>query len=57
MALVLFDQSQTLFQWKRVDRRGSHNPTSITLDEERGHALTTIARRHSVLIIEKALES
>jgi hypothetical protein len=33
-------------------RRGSHNPTTITLDEERRHALATIARRHNVLIIE-----
>ena len=29
-----------------------HNPTTITLDEERRHALAAIARRHNVLIIE-----
>jgi DNA-binding transcriptional MocR family regulator len=29
-----------------------HNPTTITLSEERRHALATIARRHNVLIIE-----
>jgi Aminotransferase class I and II len=52
MALILSDQSQTLPQRKRVGRSGSHNPTTITLDEERRHALATFARRHNVLIIE-----
>jgi hypothetical protein len=52
MALILSDQSWTLPQRKRVGRSGSHNPTTITLDEERRHALATFARRHNVLIIE-----
>jgi DNA-binding transcriptional MocR family regulator len=29
-----------------------HNPTTITLSEERRHALAAVARRHNVLIIE-----
>ncbi|TIM63469.1 MAG: PLP-dependent aminotransferase family protein, partial [Mesorhizobium sp.] len=29
-----------------------HNPTTITLGEERRHELVTVARRHNVLIIE-----